>query len=110
MSEYRVPIRDMLLVLNELARLDEIAQMPGSEEASADVVSAVLEEASRFAEENHGLECMFIMMNVARFAVGMGGVVCERATTPRGAFRATKLVCVAARKCRSSFIQTCGAC
>ena len=110
MSECRAPIRDMLLVLNELARLDEIAQMPGSEEASADVVSAVLEEASRFAEENHGLECMFIMMNVARFAVGRGGVVCERATTPRGAFRATKLVCVAARKCRSSFIQTCGAC
>lgn len=73
MSECRAPIRDMLLVLNELARLDEIAQMPGSEEASADVVSAVLEEASRFAEENHGLECMFIMMNVARFAVGMGG-------------------------------------
>ena len=73
MSECRAPIRDMLLVLNELARLDEIAQMPGSEEASADVVSAVLEEASRFAEENHGLECMFIMMNVARFAVGMEG-------------------------------------
>ena len=116
MSEYRVPIRDMLLVLNELARLDEIAQMSGCEEASADVVSAVLEEASRFAEENHGLECMFIMMNVARFAVGMEGgrfanaLISGRATTPRGAFRATKLVCVAARKCRSSFIQTCGAC
>ena len=73
MSECRAPIRDMLLVLNELARLDEIAQMSGCEEASADVVSAVLEEASRFAEENHGLECMFIMMNVARFAVGMEG-------------------------------------
>ena len=51
MSEYRAPIRDMLFVLNELAELDEIAQMPGCEEASADVVTAVLEEASRFAEE-----------------------------------------------------------
>lgn len=51
MSEYRAPIRDMLFVLNELAELDGIAQMPGCEEASADVVTAVLEEASRFAEE-----------------------------------------------------------
>ena len=51
MSEYRAPIRDMLFVLNELAELDEIAQMPGCEEASTDVVTAVLEEASRFAEE-----------------------------------------------------------
>jgi len=31
-------------------------------------------------EENHGLEYMFVMMNVARFAVGMEGVsACERA-------------------------------
>ena len=40
MSECHAPIRDMLLVLNELAILDEIAQIPGCEEASADVVSA----------------------------------------------------------------------
>ena len=51
MSEYRAPIRDMLFVLNDLAGLDEIAQLPGCEEASADVVAAVLEEAGKFAEE-----------------------------------------------------------
>ena len=50
MSEYRAPIRDMQFVLKELAGLDEIAQLPGCEEASADVVDAVLEEAAKFAE------------------------------------------------------------
>ncbi len=50
MSEYRAPIRDMQFVLKELAGLDEIALLPGCEEATADVVDAVLEEAARFAE------------------------------------------------------------
>ena len=50
MSEYRAPIRDMQFVLKELAGLDEIAALPGCEEASADVVDAVLEEAAKFAE------------------------------------------------------------
>ena len=50
MSEYRAPIRDMQFVLKELAGLDEVAQLPGCEEASADVVDAVLEEAAKFAE------------------------------------------------------------
>ena len=51
MSEYRAPIRDMQFVLKELAGLDEVIQLPGCEEASADVVDAILEEAARFAEE-----------------------------------------------------------
>jgi alkylation response protein AidB-like acyl-CoA dehydrogenase len=50
MSEYRAPIRDIQFVLKELAGLDEVAQLPGCEEAAADVVAAVLEEAARFAE------------------------------------------------------------
>ena len=50
MSEYRAPIRDMQFVLKALAGLDEVAQLPGCEEASADVVDAVLEEAAKFAE------------------------------------------------------------
>jgi alkylation response protein AidB-like acyl-CoA dehydrogenase len=50
MSEYRAPIRDMQFVLKELAGLDEVAQLPGCEEAAADVVDAVLEEAAKFAE------------------------------------------------------------
>ena len=47
MSEYRAPIRDMQFVLNELAGLDELARLPGCEEATADVVDAILEEAAK---------------------------------------------------------------
>ncbi len=50
MSEYRAPIRDMQFVLKELAGLDEVVLLPGCEEATADVVDAVLDEAARFAE------------------------------------------------------------
>ncbi len=50
MSEYRAPIRDMQFVLKELAGLDDVALLPGCEEATVDVVDAVLEEAAKFAE------------------------------------------------------------
>lgn len=50
MSEYRAPIRDMKFVLKELAGLDELVQLPGCEEATADVVDAILDEAAKFAE------------------------------------------------------------
>ncbi|NMQ28277.1 acyl-CoA dehydrogenase [Candidatus Accumulibacter phosphatis] len=51
MSEYFAPIRDMQFVLNELAGLEQVAQLPGCEEATPDLVDAVLEEAAKFAEE-----------------------------------------------------------
>ena len=35
-------------------------------------------------EENRGLEYMFIMMNAARFAVGMQGIARGRARLPAG--------------------------
>lgn len=48
---YVPPIRDMQFVLNELADLSVIAQLPGYEQATPDVVSAVLEEAGKLASE-----------------------------------------------------------
>ena len=48
---YVPPIRDMEFVLNELADLNEIAQLPGYEQATPDVVSAVLEEAGKLASQ-----------------------------------------------------------
>ena len=51
MSEYFAPLRDMQFVLKELAGLEQVAQLPGCEEATADLVDAVLEEAARFATE-----------------------------------------------------------
>ncbi|HUW38902.1 MAG TPA: acyl-CoA dehydrogenase [Rhodocyclaceae bacterium] len=49
MSSYAAPLKDMHFVLRELAGLDRVAQLPGFEEASADVVSAILDEADKFA-------------------------------------------------------------
>ena len=51
MSHYNAPVRDMLFVLNELAGLDKVAQLPGYEEATPDLAEAVLDEAGRFAGE-----------------------------------------------------------
>jgi alkylation response protein AidB-like acyl-CoA dehydrogenase len=50
MSEYIAPVRDMQFVLKELAGLDQVARLPGCEEATPDLVDAILEEAAKFAE------------------------------------------------------------
>ncbi|HZO92706.1 MAG TPA: acyl-CoA dehydrogenase C-terminal domain-containing protein [Candidatus Baltobacteraceae bacterium] len=50
MSTYRAPLRDMQFVLRELAGVDEIAKLPGYED-TADVLDAILDEASTFASE-----------------------------------------------------------
>jgi alkylation response protein AidB-like acyl-CoA dehydrogenase len=49
MSTYAAPLKDMKFVLNELAGLSQVAQLPGYEEATPDTVDAILEEAARFA-------------------------------------------------------------
>ena len=49
MSTYAAPIRDMQFVIKELVGLDQISAMPECAEVSADLVDAVLEEASKFA-------------------------------------------------------------
>ena len=51
MSDYRAPVKDMRFVINELAGLDSVAALPGFEEATPDLVDAVLEEASQLAAE-----------------------------------------------------------
>ena len=51
MSEYVAPLRDMRFVMQELAGLDQIVSLPGCEEATADVVDAILDEAAKFASE-----------------------------------------------------------
>lgn len=49
MSDYNAPLRDMQFILSELAGLDDIASLPGCEEATPDLVDAILEEARKFA-------------------------------------------------------------
>jgi alkylation response protein AidB-like acyl-CoA dehydrogenase len=51
MIPYSPPLADMRFALDELAGLPGIAQFPGCEQASADLVDAVLEEASKLARD-----------------------------------------------------------
>ena len=51
MSEYLAPLKEMRFVMQELADLDQVVSLPGCEEASPDVVDAILEEAARFSGE-----------------------------------------------------------
>ena len=51
MSTYRAPLAEMQFVMSELAGLEQVAKLPGFEDATPDVVSAILEEASKFAAD-----------------------------------------------------------
>ena len=48
MSSYAAPLKDMQFVLTELAGLDKVAALPGYEEATSDVVEAILDESAKF--------------------------------------------------------------
>ncbi|MFM7785984.1 MAG: acyl-CoA dehydrogenase family protein, partial [Gammaproteobacteria bacterium] len=51
MSEYRAPVTDIAFVLEEHARIGDIAALPGFEEASPDLVQAILEGAGTLTTE-----------------------------------------------------------
>ena len=48
MTDYVAPLDEMMFVLTELADLQGVSQLPGCEDATADLVSAILEEAGKF--------------------------------------------------------------
>jgi alkylation response protein AidB-like acyl-CoA dehydrogenase len=47
---YKAPLNDMLFDIRHLAGIDEIAKLPGFEEAGFDTAQAVLEECAKFNE------------------------------------------------------------
>ncbi len=49
MSQYHAPLAEMQFVLTELAGLEQVAALPGFDEATPDVTAAILEEAAKFA-------------------------------------------------------------
>ena len=49
MTGYTAPLADMRFVLDEIVGLDDLARLPGLESASPDTVTAVLNEAAKFA-------------------------------------------------------------
>jgi butyryl-CoA dehydrogenase len=48
---YTAPLKEMLFVLHELAGLKQVQQLPGCDEATAEIVQAVLEGNARFMGE-----------------------------------------------------------
>jgi len=48
-APYAAPVEDMRFVLERLVGLDELAALPGCEDATPEIVAAVLEEASKLA-------------------------------------------------------------
>jgi acyl-CoA dehydrogenase len=51
MTDYNAPIQDMQFVIDEIAGLDSISSLPGFEDATPDLVEAVLEQAGVLANE-----------------------------------------------------------
>ncbi len=47
---YRAPLKDMLFCMKELAGLEEVAKLPGFEEAGIETAQAVLDECAKFNE------------------------------------------------------------
>src|SRR4051812_30734378 len=48
---YRAPLKDMLFDIEHLARIEQVAQLPGFEEAGLETAQAVLEECAKLNED-----------------------------------------------------------
>ncbi len=51
MPTYRAPVEDTLFVLNDILGLDRYNNLPGFEDATPDMIEAILGEAARLSEE-----------------------------------------------------------
>jgi alkylation response protein AidB-like acyl-CoA dehydrogenase len=51
MPVYKAPVRDTVFVINEVLKLEGYGNLPGFENATADLVSTLVEEAGKFTSE-----------------------------------------------------------
>ncbi|NRA83090.1 MAG: acyl-CoA dehydrogenase N-terminal domain-containing protein, partial [Gammaproteobacteria bacterium] len=52
MPEYKAPLKDIEFVMNDVLNFEQhYASLPGGEEATPDLVNAILVEAAKFSEE-----------------------------------------------------------
>ena len=76
MPEYKAPLRDIKFVTEEVLDVNShYANLPGAEEATPDMIAAILEEGAKFAERvlsplNRvkvvGLHCLILRMLVVK--------------------------------------------
>ena len=50
MPEYKAPQRDMMFVLNDVINVSELAELPGFDDATPDIVQGVIDEAAKIIE------------------------------------------------------------
>ena len=51
MSDYQAPVRDINFVLKHIVDIESLAELPGFEEATPDLVQAIVDEAARLSNE-----------------------------------------------------------
>ena len=51
MSNYKAPVKDILFAAQHLADLKGITALPGYEDATPDLLEAILQEAAKIGEE-----------------------------------------------------------
>ena len=51
MTDFQAPVQDMRFALSHIADIDRIAAFPGYEDATPDIIDAIIEEAGKFAEQ-----------------------------------------------------------
>ncbi|MEP1444027.1 MAG: acyl-CoA dehydrogenase C-terminal domain-containing protein [Hyphomicrobiales bacterium] len=51
MPSYKAPVDDTLFILNDVLKMEKYNNLPGFEDASPDMVEAILSETGRFSEE-----------------------------------------------------------
>ena len=50
-SQYKVPVRDIMFAIEHLGDLEGVSSLPGYEEATPEMINAILIEAGKLAEE-----------------------------------------------------------
>ena len=50
MAVYKAPLKDINFVLNEVLDVSSLSKLPGYQDATPDVIQAILEEAAKLCE------------------------------------------------------------